>query len=76
MEELDTFSKMEKEGACVLTTARIFRQSVSIPDKDITSEHSLDHVLTNYVIGSTKMDLYAVLPIFKQYEGYRLCEFS
>lgn len=50
-----------------IITARIFRKSVEIPNKSITSEHYLDDILTDLVITDEQTTMEDVIKIFPQY---------
>jgi hypothetical protein len=56
-----------------IQTVRVFREEAAIPDKSITSEHELDHVMTDYVAlppGVHQME--ALLKLFPQYKDYQV----
>lgn len=53
-------------------TIRIFRKSVEIPNKSITSEHYLDHILTDLVVTDNQTTMEDVIKVFPQYSQWIL----
>jgi len=56
------------------TTIRVFRKKVPIPAANIESEHSLDAVMTNFVLISNIEDYSALLERFPQYRNHKFVQ--
>lgn len=53
-----------------VTTVRIYRKDVPIPSSNIESEHSLDHILTDFLLIPEYESIDHALQIFPQYSSY------
>lgn len=53
-------------------TIRVFRSNVPIPSKDVTSEHQLDDILSDYLLVLSPEEFEKACKIFPQYSNYVL----
>lgn len=54
-------------------TIRLFRSDVPIPEHDVSSEHQLDSLVTDFLLVPNKEDFSKACKIFPQYSSFQLC---
>jgi len=64
LEYISNFKNLE------ITTIRLYRSEISIPSNDITSEHQLDNILTDFLLVTSSEEFKKACELFPQYKEF------